>query len=205
MLKNVQCVYPTLSDASAYKEGDKKKYSITLLIPKDDKEQLPAFTKWIKDCVAGTTWKKETKTHVTKTALDYEKGFNKYCILKDGDIINEKRVEDEKGSKDFNQGVIVIKPSKDEDRGRPVVVDQKKNVISVAEIAGKITSGDYVNVQVYGSCYDFQGSKGFAVKLNAVQKVKDGEDLTAHNPFEELEIEEVEEGVGTEEGSNPFA
>lgn len=190
IIKNVRCVYPNLHEPKAFTEGDLGKYSTKFVIPKSDKAQIKKLTDAIKAAIKGADgWSAAVKTQVQKTALDQDP-YNDYCIIKDGDEINARRVDEGKEAQEAYAGNIVVGASRSPKIGPPTVVDKDNNNIPVGLIAGEIIGGYYINVQVEVYCYS-KPKQGCTLSLQAVQKVSEAERFGASSPFEALEESDV--------------
>lgn len=134
-------------------DNDEAKYSASIIIPKSDTETIAK----IKRAIAAAT--EDGKTSKWKGRIP----SGLHNPLRDGD---EDRPEDEsyKDSYFFNCS----------SKQQPQMVDlQRQDLIE----PGALYSGCYVRVSVNFFPYDNSGSKGIAVGLNAIQKVKDGTPL----------------------------
>jgi hypothetical protein len=192
IIKNVRCIYPHLVEAQKY-EGKEEtaKYSITVLIPKDDKETLSAFRDYVKKQVDGTGWKKTVQDRVIKVAFDTDP-HNKFCVIKDGDLYNQKRVEeDEKEAIEAYAGHYFIKASKKASFGKVPVVNQSAQAMSELEIQSKLDSGDWVNVEIGTYCYP-KPDPGVSIQVSAVQLVKT-DAFPVQTSFEPIETDDAEE------------
>jgi len=191
-INNVQCYYPTLAEAKTFQEGQHPKYSIKILIPKTDKEQI----KKIKDFyTAGvqknTVWGKGKMAQVLKVANDAGDPYNDNALLKDGDKLNKRRVDEEKEPIAVYAGHYVIGASRREDFNPVVVVDQHNKHIPKEKISGQIQAGYYINANLQLYLWD-KPKSGVSFTLVGVQKVKECM-LEENNPFEKLDIPEDEE------------
>ena len=149
----VRLSYAKLFTPSAAPGSDKLKYSVSVLIDKNDKETLRKINAAIeeaKEVGKSSKWggKIPTKLHLP---------------LRDGD---EDRPEDAayKGMYFFNAS----------SERKPGVVDRDLNAILDPE---EVYSGCYGRVNVNFYPYDSNGNRGVAAGLNHVQKVADGERL----------------------------
>lgn len=193
----VRCVWPALQEPKAAKgvEDGKAKYSITLLIPKKDKDAVKSIEELIKSSVNATAWKAPIKTRVIQTALNVDPG-NKFCALKDGDKVNERRAEEDKTQYDFYAAHRVLKVGKKASFGAPGVYDAQAKPIPQIDIGAEIVSGDWVRCQISAYCYEFNGEFGVSLQLAAVQKVRKGEALGNYNPFDAVSDAQAAETMG---------
>ena len=152
--------------------GSEEKYSVSCLIPKDDKATLAKIHKAIeaaKEEAKGKKWGGKIPPNVK-------------LPMHDGDI---DRPDDENyaGHMYFNA------TSKD----APQIVDRKVQPILDPMECG---SGDYCNVSENFYAFAASGNKGIAAGLGNMQKVKDGERLagraSAASDFTEVEGDDDE-------------
>lgn len=147
-------------------EGNEPKYSVALLIPKDDKDTLKA----IKEAVA------EAKEN-DKSKWNGKIPANLKTPLRDGD---DERPDDEV----YENCYFVNANSKT----KPQIVDLKGNKGLGSE---EVYSGCYARVSINFFGYNAAGNKGIACGLGNVQKLDDGEKLGGGLSAEEdFEFEE---------------
>ena len=136
-------------------EGGASKYSVSLLIPKDDKETL-------------------NKIHAAIQAA-YEKGESRLkgngrttpALSAIGSPLNDG---DKKGDEVY-AGCYYINAKNDE---KPKVFDQNGNEVMDRS---EVYSGCYAKVKISFFAYNHTGNKGIACSLQGLQKVADGEPL----------------------------
>lgn len=198
LLKNVQVTWVTLNEPRGYQDNtDNRKWSITLLIDKKDKNNVDILKALIKDTIESKKeWKVPQKKQVLKVAMNTDP-FNKYCLIKDGDKLNARRQDEDKDIYDSYTGMFVVKAGRKETNGRMVVVDASNNRIAVEKI-GEVANGNICNIQMSAYCYGKGGDLGIATQLEAVQKVTDDR-FEAENPFEPIEGAEI-----ASDDDNPF-
>lgn len=150
-------------------DGNKAKYSVSLIISKDDKKTLAKIQRAVeaaKELGKSSKWNGK----IPKTLK---------LPLRDGD---EERDEDEAyaNSMFFNAA----------SDNAPQVVDRALNAILDQS---EVYSGCYANVSINFYPFASSGNMGVAAGLGNVQKVKDGEPLSgrsrAEDDFEALENE----------------
>ena len=149
-------------------------YSVSLLIPKDDKKTLAEIQKAIDAAILDGKSKLANK----------DGAINKKTLklpLRDAD-------EEGNSSPDYKNCMFFNAKSK----RRPQVVDRHKEMIYDAE---EIYSGCYCNVMVNFYAFAVEGNKGIAASLGNVQKIKDGERLgfggtTAESDFDIFDDED---------------
>ena len=145
--------YANLFTPKAAKGSDKLKYSVSVLIPKSDKETLARINKAIayaKEQGKSAKWGGKIPAKLVEP-------------LHDGDIDRE---DDPVYKNSYYFNAKSDRP--------PIVIDRMKNeILDPLEVY----SGCYGRVNVSFYAYNFEGNKGVAVGLNAVQKVADGEPL----------------------------
>lgn len=156
----VRLSYAHLLEPVAIQDGQDKKYSVSLIIPKDDKKTIGLIEKAI--------------------AAAKEQGKAKWggkipaklkMPLRDGD---EERPEDDAYANSYFVNASC--------KTKPGIVD--KNLQPIIE-ADEVYSGMYGRVSVNFYPFDAQGSKGIACGLNNVQKIKDGESLGGRSKAED--------------------
>lgn len=133
--------------------GGTEKYSVSVLIPKNDKETIDAINVAIDNAI---------KEGIAKFG---GKMPNKAAIklpLRDGDI--EKDDEAYKGHYFINAN----------SKTAPQIVDRQVNPILDK---GEVYSGCYARVSLNFYAFNSNGNKGVACGLGNIQKIKDGEPL----------------------------
>ena len=80
-------------------------------------------------------------------------------------------------------------------------MDRYNELIPQGLIKGEIISGYTVNVEFTYYCYQ-QPEKGITLRLTAVQKVDEKENLLVQNPFEALD--DIAENEKSNTDTNPF-
>ncbi len=133
--------------------GGKPRYSVSVLIPKDDKATLDAIDKAvdaaIEEGIAKFGGKKPNKAAIK-------------LPLRDGDI--EREDEAYKGHYFINANSVTA----------PQIVD--KNVQPILE-RSEVYSGCYGRVSLNFYAFNSNGNRGIACGLGNIQKIKDGEML----------------------------
>ena len=149
----VRLSYAKLFVPSAAPGSDKLKYSVSILIDKNDKETLRKINAAIEEAKEAGKVSKWSGKIPAKLHLP----------LRDGD---EDRPDDEayKGMYFFNAS----------SERKPGVVDRNLNAILDPD---EVYSGCYGRVNVNFYPYDSNGNRGVAAGLNHVQKLSDGERL----------------------------
>lgn len=139
--------------------GQEPKYSVSLLISKDDKEGLEVIKKAIENA---------REAGIDKYGKKYASG-NIRVPLRDGDT---ERPDDEvyagcyfinANSKNAPQVVGLFR---DAETGKPIPLG-----------SDEVYSGCYANVSVNFYPYEVSGNKGVGVGLNNIQKTRDGDRL----------------------------
>ena len=158
--------FANIWEAKSINGGDEK-YSVSCLIPKEDKATLAKIHKAVeaaKEDAKGKKWGGKIPANLK-------------LPLRDGDI---DRPDDE----NYAGHMFLNATSKD----APQIVDRKVQPILDPMECG---SGDYCNVSVNFYGFAASGNKGVAAGLNNIQKVKDGERLagkaSAASDFDEIE------------------
>ncbi len=169
--------YPHVFKAHAPKQGDKPKYSVTMLFPKD--KDLLGQT------VDGTP---RSLKEVIKNAKVVEFGPKENwpddleSPVTDGD-------DPKHADKEGYAGHWVIKASTSEDQ-RPGVVDER-GVPITGENAGKFYPGCYARAYVYAYVYYYPDrqkpmKKGVSFILDHVQKLDDGKAFGGKKPVDQV-------------------
>lgn len=147
--------------------GSEEKYSVSCIIPKDDKKTLAKIHKAVeaaKEAGKGKKWGGKIPPNVK-------------LPLRDGDI---DRPDDDA----YENAFFINATSKD----APQIVDRKVQPILDPMECG---SGDYCNVSVNFYAFNANGNRGIAAGLGNIQKIKDGERLagraSAASDFSEVE------------------
>lgn len=150
-------------------EGDRKKYSVSLVIPKKDKKTVEAINKAI-----------EAAKQEGKSKFCGKIPLNLKLPLRDGDI-------DRENDEVYKDSYFVNANSYQQ----PGIVDAKvKPILEQSEFY----SGCYGRASIVFYAYDSNGNKGIACSLQNLQKLKDGEPLGGKsNPEEDFEAVEDEE------------
>ena len=150
-------------------EGQEPKYSVSIIIPKSDKETLKAI--------------KEATDLAKKNGASKWNGktpANLMTPLRDGD---EERPDDEAYA-----GCYFLNASS---KNKPGIVDQ--NVQPIMD-ATEVYSGCYARVTLNFYAYNASGNKGIAAGLGNIQKLEDGEPLggftRAEDDFGAVEAED---------------
>ncbi len=162
--------YPHVFKAQSPKPGDKLKFSITMLFPKD------------KD-LTGTSpdGKPRSLKEVIKNAKLAEFGGKEnwpedlVSPVIDGD---DPKFADKEGYK----GCWVIKATSSEDQ-RPSVVDMK--MVPITE-ASDFYPGCYARAYIYAYVWTFMNKQGVGFILDHVQKLKDGKSFGGKKPVEQV-------------------
>lgn len=157
----VRFSYAHVWEPAAIGEGTEKKYSVSLIIPKSDKEGVDKIKKAISAAVkAGTASKFGGKTPA-----------NLKLPLRDGDA---DRPEDEA----YKNAWFINASCKT----KPGIVDrQRKEILDQTEFY----SGCYGRASLNFFAFNTNGNKGIAAGLNNLQKLKDGEALGGRISAEE--------------------
>jgi hypothetical protein len=147
----VRFSYANVFSPKASVEGGTPKYSVSIIIPKSDKETIAKITKAFEDTKAGAA------AYFGGTVPKGLKGG-----LRDGD--------EEKDDPAYAGSFFINANSAQ----KPGVVDQDLNPIMDLN---EFYSGCYGRASITFYPYNAQGSKGIACGLNNVQKLEDGEKL----------------------------
>lgn len=163
-------------------EGAEPKYSISLIIPKENKALVAQIEQAIKNAFdyGKTTLGANAKLERIKTPL------------RDG---GEERPDDEAYKNAyFINASCKTKPGVSVFKGTKIVDGKKQNIIEALEDEEEMYSGCYVYASVNFYAYNTSGNKGIAAGLNNVLKVADGEPLggriSAEADFYDMDIPE---------------
>ena len=155
--------------------GSDPKYSVSLIIPKDDTQMVKTIEKAIENAKERDKGKWNGKVPA-----------NLKLPLRDGD---EERPEDEAYENSYflnsnsNRPPAVVGTEKDSTTGRAIKLGEDE-----------VYSGCYARVSINFYGYNAAGNKGIACGLGNIQKVDDGERLGGGSSAEEdFEFEEVDE------------
>lgn len=169
----VRFSYANVWEAKAMKGSETKKYSTSLLIPKDDKKSLEKIRLAMEAAI------ELGKTKFGKSWDPKKPKFHK--PLRDGDI---DRPEDEAYE---NQMFLNASNTK-----QPGILDRYKALIP-ADKQDEFYSGCYGHASITLYPFDTNGNMGVACSLNHVMKVKDGEAfsgvVSAEKAFADVEVE----------------
>lgn len=155
----VRFSYLHVWEPTAIEEGQDKKYSVSLIIPKSDKDTLAR----IKKAVAAAT-------EAGKAKFGGKIPANLKQPLRDGDI---ERPEDES----YENAYFLNANCKT----KPGVVDQNLNPILDQD---ELYSGCFGRASVTFYAFNTSGNKGIACGLNNLQKLGDGEPLGGRSTAE---------------------
>lgn len=161
----VRASYLHIWEPSAVNEGDQKKYSASLIIPKSDKATIAKIEAAVKAAAEQGKSKWGGKIPA-KLKLP----------LRDGD---EERPEDEAYADSwFLNSNCKTKPGIVDSNAQPIMNQDE------------VYSGCYIRASITFYPFDTNGNKGIACGLNHIMKVKDGEPLggrsTAESDFAEV-------------------
>lgn len=163
-------------------EGAEPKYSISLIIPKENKALVAQIEQAIKNAFdyGKTTLGANAKLEKIKTPL------------RDGD---EERPDDEAYKNAyFINASCKTKPGVSVFKGTKIVDGKKQNIIEALDDEEEMYSGCYVYASVNFYAFNQKGNKGIAAGLNNVLKVADGEPLggrvSAEAEFSDMDIPE---------------
>lgn len=156
ILKNVRFSFVRVFEAEDRMNSGRPAYSVTLLIPKNDKGNI----KKVKAAILAM--QKEYLDNNPKLNDKLPKG--KWNPIHDGD----------EEDRDGYEGCYYIRCSRLESKGRPVVIDRYKQPITSKE---EIYSGCWGVASIDCFLYDANGNKGITFGLNGLQKVREDESL----------------------------
>ena len=152
----VRFSYVNIFKSRAFKEGQDAKYSICLLIPKEDKETLHKITVAIDEAVQ----------EGISSKWGGKKPKNLKLPLRDGD---EERADE---APEY-EGMMFLNANSNT---KPGIVDKDLNEILDPE---EVYSGCWGRASINFYAFDSNGNRGVGVGRNNIQKLKDGERLGA--------------------------
>jgi hypothetical protein len=169
----VRFSYAHIWEPSAIEEGQEKKYSVSLIIPKENKKLI----KQINDAIEGAKQQGKTTKFAGKIPAKLKNP------LRDGD---EERPDDENYASSFFINANC--------KTKPGIVDKDRNPIINQD---EFYSGCYGYASVTFYPFNTSGNMGIACGLNHVMKTKDGDPLggrsTADADFADLVVEDEDD------------
>jgi len=157
--------------------GSEPKYSVSLIIPKDDKQQIEVIKQAIKNAI------EEGKSKLADKNGNIPKNIK--LPLRDGD---EDRPEDEAYANSYFLNANSVRPPQ-------VVGTEIDKATGKAIQLGEddVYSGCYARVSLNFYAFNTNGNKGIACGLGNIQKIDDGERLGGGASAEEdFDFEEVD-------------
>ncbi|SDX64256.1 Protein of unknown function [Salimicrobium album] len=152
--------------------GSDEKYSVSLIISKEDTETIKAIEQAIEEA------KEDGKAKFGGKIPNSLK-----TPLRDGD---EEREDDEAYKNSY-----FINANRNASQGQPQIVDAYKNKITDTTA---VYSGCFIRASVNFFAFNTNGNKGIAAGLGNIQKIRDGEMLsggsTADEDFDELDTDD---------------
>ena len=164
----VRLSYCHLWEPTSVEEGGDKKYSVSIIIPKSDKDTLSRIKKGIAAAkeAGKSKWGGKIPAKIKEP-------------LRDGD---EDRPDDENYTDSYFINVTC--------KNKPGIVDKNLNPIINQD---ELYSGCFGRVSMNFYPFDTKGNKGIAAGLNNVQKIKDGDALGGRSKAEDDFAEPVED------------
>lgn len=169
----VRFSYANVFEPRAAQEGAKEKYSVSILIPKKNKETLRKMEEAIEAAVEAGKAKFNNK--------DPKKIKNFKWPLRDGD---EERDEDETYA-----GMMFVNAASDQ---KPGIIDVDKDPILDPE---DFYSGCWGRASVNFYAFNTSGNMGIACGLNNLQKLKDDDRLSGRAKAEDDFAEDFEDDL----------
>lgn len=186
-IKNVRLSYVHLLSPFSGDTNAEKKYSVVLIVPKTELEQIKAIKSTLLKAYengVANVW----KTNPPKIE-------NIKIPLRDGD---KDRAED-----DAFKGCYFINANS---KTKPGIIDRNREDLTDPLRESEVYSGMYATVSVTFYAYDAKGNRGIACGLNNVLKVKDGPFLGGRSSATDDFAEELEKGESVKKDeSDPFA
>lgn len=163
----VRFSYVNIFRSRAFREGQDAKYSICLLIPKNDKKGIAKLTAAMDEAVQ----------EGTRSKWGGKVPKNLHLPLRDGD---EERADE---APEY-EGMLFLNANSNT---KPGIVDKDRNEILDPD---EVYSGCWGRASLNFFPYDSNGNRGVGVGLNHIQKLSDGERLggaraTAEDDFDD--------------------
>ena len=152
----VRFSYVNIFKSRSFRDGQDAKYSICLLIPKDDKKTVKAIKAAIE----------EAAQEGIASKWGGKRPANLKLPLRDGD---EERADE---AEEY-EGMYFLNASSNQ---KPGIVDKDLNEILDPD---EVYSGCWGRASINFYAFNTSGNKGIGAGLNNIQKVKDGEHLGA--------------------------
>lgn len=166
--KDCRLSYANIWEPKAMSEGQDPKYSVSILIPKSDKETLAAVSKGIDAAIDAGIGKFGGKRPNKK---------NIRIPLRDGDT--EKPDDENYAGHYFINANSYVAPQIRDARVRPIL-DRSE-----------VYSGCYARVALDFIAFNTNGNKGVRASLCSIQKIRDGEPLGGRvKPEDDFEVVE---------------
>ncbi len=173
----VRFSYAHVFEPTAIEEGQAKKYSVAILIPKKDKKLLAK----IEAAVKAAAELGKAKTFGGKIPANLK------TPMRDGDK--------EKPDSEEYEGMMFLNASS---QTKPGLVDENLDPIMNKEL---FYSGCYGRASINFYAFNKAGNKGIAAGLNNIQKLEDGDKLSGggSTPEEDFGAGEEDFGAGEED------
>ena len=152
----VRFSYVNIFRSRAFREGQDAKYSICLLIPKDDKKNVAKIKAAIEEAIQ----------EGISSKWGGKRPKNLRLPLRDGDEERADEAPEYEGMSFMNANSTT----------KPGIVDKDLNEILDPD---EVYSGCWGKASVNFFAYDSNGNKGIGCGLNNIQKIRDGERLGA--------------------------
>jgi len=181
--------FPAVYEAQSVNEGDKPKYSVTLVFdpPNMDEQQLSLM--------------KAMKAEANKVAQEAF-GCDIGGYAKEGGVVVSPFKKTEEKPKYYDPGKIFVRFA---NKYRPNVVDGKKQPI--AADTDDFYAGCWAHVSYTCYAYDYMGNKGVSFSLGNIQKTSDDEPFAGRRTTADDDFGVIEAGAtATAEGGDeiPF-
>ena len=175
----VRFSYVNIFRSRSFREGQDAKYSICLLIPKEDKKTLHDITKAMDEAVQ----------EGISSKWGGKKPKSLRLPLRDGD---DERADE---APEY-EGMMFLNANSTQ---KPGIVDKDLNEILDPD---EVYSGCWGRASINFFPYDSNGNRGVGVGLNNIQKLKDGDHLGSARASAEADFGGFTEA---EEDEDPFA
>lgn len=174
-ITNVRLSFNDLFEPKAFQAGQKASYSAKVLIEKGSENDKKIRAAILSEAQAKFGKKAEMIIEKHKT------NNMKMCYV-DGDLDNS----------DEHDGFMILTAKRAEVKGRPTILDGKKNPLTSAD--GKPYSGCYVNLIADIYCQDGE-YEGVRCGLGGVQFAKNGDAFSGGSTPKADDFDEVEDGA----------
>ena len=179
--------FPNLVKPQQYMPESKPKYSLALLLPKND-PKVPEFLKWLKEAVTA-------EATAVAGAKNIQAAMSNFTNLKDGDNVSLFKTY-----RSEYAGHYILNMSRNAEYNKPRTVNRDKQDIDPSEIYAGCNARAYIDV--FG--YTAGPKKGVTVGVQHVQKTGENTPFTStgvpvNDAFSELDLPAEDAYAGVED------